>query len=141
MVKEPPLQFSRESTGLATFHGFRDKHRKAALGMTTFSRNTLSRMTFLTGARLLAAGLGFVVVVLIARHYGAGALGQLWLALSLRMQAIVVTKFGTDQIGVRQIASGNDSAASVAGTVIFLRFATACVAWMCPESRGNRRAA
>jgi O-antigen/teichoic acid export membrane protein len=104
-------------------HSKKPEHFQA---MTSPGSNILSKMTFLTAANLLAAILGFIAVRLIARHYGAGPLGQISLALSLVAQASLVTHFGSDLYGVKQITSGNASSSEVAGTVILLRFIVAC---------------
>jgi O-antigen/teichoic acid export membrane protein len=94
------------------------------------TQKILGRMTFLTAANLLGAGLGFLAVVVIARHYGATGLGLISLTLTLVAIGRTVSRFGTSQYGVRQVAAGIEAPEKVVGNVIVLRLIAAVVSFL-----------
>lgn len=90
--------------------------------MTAQSRQSIPfRMSFLTAAHVLSAGCGFIAMWLVATYYGDALLGRYLTAFAWMTQALILTRFGSDQYAVRQVASGNDLPSTTAATVMRLR--------------------
>ena len=78
-------------------------------------RSLLGNFLSLSAATWAAQAVGFLVVVYVARVFGAGALGQVALAQALVLQFRFVADLGLDLTGSRRIAA-NRAAASEAVT-------------------------
>lgn len=89
--------------------------------MTQPSQSIRSRMSFLTVAHLMSAGCGFVAMWLVATHYGDANLGRYLNAFAWMTQALIITRFGSDQYAVRQVAAKNTLPGTTAASVIRLR--------------------
>ncbi|MGE5194507.1 MAG: oligosaccharide flippase family protein [Deltaproteobacteria bacterium] len=87
------------------------------------------RVTLLFGAELASRGLRFLADILLVRHFGQSAFGQLNVAQSLAVQGIWVSTCGLNTAGVRSVAATAETAQSIAATVVVLRCCLASIAW------------
>jgi O-antigen/teichoic acid export membrane protein len=77
----------------------------------------------LGGADLIAKATGFVVAMVIVRHFGSVGFGALSFAGSIVMHALMIGTCGLDLYAVRNTARAPEKLGAMVSTIIFLRFA------------------
>src|SRR5262249_4718379 len=79
------------------------------------------RFTLLFGAEVACRAMRFLADIVLVRHFGQSAYGQLNVAQSLTVQGTWVATCGLNTAGVRSVAARPDAAPTIAATVVVLR--------------------
>lgn len=79
------------------------------------------RFAVIGGTNLVAAGLNFLIILVIARTLGARELGVVSLGLNFLSYGLIVMNFGTDIYAVRAIAAEPAEASRMLRTIPWLR--------------------
>ena len=87
------------------------------------------RFTLLFGAEVACRAMRFLADIVLVRHFGQSAYGQLNVAQSLTVQGTWVATCGLNTAGVRSVAARQESAATIAATVVVLRCLLAALTW------------
>src|SRR5262245_5525393 len=89
----------------------------------------LGRFTLLFGAELICRALRFLADIVLVRHFGQAAFGQLNVAQSLTVQGTWIATCGLNTAGVRSVAASPAAAPTIVATVVVLRCALAAMTW------------
>src|SRR5262245_17425235 len=89
----------------------------------------LGRFTLLFGAEVICRALRFLADIVLVRHFGQAAFGQLNVAQSLTVQGTWIATCGLNTAGVRSVAATPAAAPTVVATVVILRCGLAAVTW------------
>jgi O-antigen/teichoic acid export membrane protein len=90
----------------------------------------LGRAGLLFAADVASRGLRFLADILLVRHFGRSAFGQLNVAQSLTVQGVWISTCGLNTAGVRTVAAAPETAQRIAATVVVLRCCLSTVTWV-----------
>ena len=93
------------------------------------TKSLLARYSILSTANLLAAVFGFLVVALLARHFGPAGFGQITLAAAIVSYVLVAATCGLGVHAVRYVASGKSSLESMVPMVVSIRLCLGVLAF------------
>jgi O-antigen/teichoic acid export membrane protein len=94
------------------------------------TQSLLARYSILFTANFLAAISGFLVVVLLARHFGPSGFGKITLAVSIVGYMLVAATFGLNVHAVRAVANGKSSLEDMIPMIITIRLALAILSFL-----------
>jgi O-antigen/teichoic acid export membrane protein len=89
----------------------------------------LHRAGLLFGADVASRGLRFLADIMLVRHFGRSAFGQLNVAQSLTVQGVWISTCGLNTAGVRTVAAAPETAQHIAATVVVLRCCLSSITW------------
>ncbi len=101
---------------------------RAAAGDAIGRRSLLGNVLSLSASTWLAQAVSFLVIVYVARVFGAGALGQVTLAQTVVLYFRFVADMGFDLMGSRRIASNRAATAETAAELTAGRLLNAAIA-------------
>jgi PST family polysaccharide transporter len=93
------------------------------------TEGVFGRFTLLFGAEVVCRALRFFADIVLVRHFGQAAFGQLNVAQSLTVQGTWISTCGLNTAGVRSVAALPDAAQTIAATVVVLRCCLAAMTW------------
>jgi O-antigen/teichoic acid export membrane protein len=89
--------------------------------MTPAGRSIWPRYLLLVTANLTSKGSGFLVLILVVRHFGGEGLGAITFAGAVVAHAALVASAGVEIYAVKRMAERSGSPGALAGTIVALR--------------------
>ncbi len=85
-------------------------------------KQTIIKNTFWLGlAEVIDRGLGFLVVILVARHFGPEVYGQWSFAINFVMIFLFFSDFGFNTIAIREVAKDKSKSMSYIDNILFMK--------------------